>query len=64
MMCKRTYLPPEFNIERIWLIEDVLNTSTGNHDHVDVGGDVINDSTNPDINNDNYDLGDGFDIFN
>lgn len=55
------YISPEFEFYRIRLLRDVLSTSTANHDYNDLGGGggLFDDSTNPDINNDYYEFGDG-----
>lgn len=68
-MLKKDYISPEFEILKLWLLEDSLSLSTGdvNHDYNDLGDgdDLFEDETNPDVNNDNYDFGDDFgDLFN
>ena len=66
-MDKKYYLPPEFELLRVWLLEEVLSPSIDdiNHDHNDLGDgdDLFEDETDPDVNNDFYDLGDGSDLF-
>ena len=64
-MNKKYYIPPEFDIFKVWMLEDILSVSTVNHDHNDLGDgdDLFDDETDPDVNNDGYDLGDGSDLF-
>ncbi|MCR5653750.1 MAG: hypothetical protein K6F88_08120 [Ruminococcus sp.] len=65
-MKKRDYLSPEFEFLEVILPMDVLLTSIDdiNHDHVDVDDDDLNDETDPDVNSDFHDYGDGSDLFN
>ncbi len=56
---KKEYYPPEFEYIVITLQENILGISTdANTDHNNPGG-LFDDNTNPDVNNDYYDLGDG-----
>ncbi len=57
---KKLYSPPEFEYLFVKLNESVLGVSSdANTDHNDPGGGLLDDPTNPDINSDYYDLGDG-----
>ncbi len=62
---KKRYISPEFEWLEVKLLDDVLSWSIDgiNQDHNDVNDDLLQDETDPDVNNNFYDIDDS-DLFN
>ena len=62
---KKRYISPEFEWLEVKLLDDVLSWSIDgiNQDHNAVNDDLLQDETDPDVNNNFYDIDDS-DLFN